>query len=244
METGDEHLTSVIADINVLFDKEIETLKEKELTDKVIINEKFDAEVKEIEEAKRAQLRQVEEGAARQSELFEKRRRELTDRITKIAEEYRKNMTELWEQVPAISQTLQANMDIVEKLLEDDKDLLFKKDEVVRSVKEVIQAHSTNSTARERDYCSVLRVKFHMREKKSVLDGRLNGYYERWKHIDTCEVKERKFHSEMSILECISDNVIVLRKRVSRGSPMDAKIFESILELNLDSKEVHTVVGA
>ena len=237
MEDGDEHLTLVIADINALFDKEIEALKVKERTDKVIIDEKFDAEVREIEEARRAQLRQVEEGAVRQSELFEKRRRELTDRVTKIAEEYQKNMTELWEQVPAISQTLQTNMDIVEKLLKDDKDLLLKKNEVVRSAKEVIQAYSTNSTARERDSCSVLRVKFHLREKKSVLDGRLNGYYERWEQIDTYEVKERD--GTMSMLECLSDNVIVLIKKVHLRRDRYA---DCLLELDLGSKEVHTVL--
>ena len=241
MEDGDEHLTLVIADINALFEKDTEALKVKERTDKVIINEKFDAEVKEIEEARRAaQLRQVEEGTARQSELFEQRRRELTDRVTKIAEEYRQNMTELWEQVPAISQTLQTNMDIVEKLLKDAKHLLLKKDEVVRSVKEVIQAYSTNSTARERDSCCVLRVKFHMREKKSVLDGRLNGYYERWEQIDTYEVKERE--GALSILACLSDNVIVLIKKVHLRSYTRNRYADCLLEFDLGSKEVHTVL--
>ena len=231
IEDGNEHLTLVIADINALFEKEIEALKVKERTDKLRINEKVDAEVKEIEEARRKQLRQVEEEAAKRSGLFEKRRRELTDRVTEIAEEYRNNMTKLFEQVPEISQTLQENMEKVENLLEDDEDVLLKKDEVVRSVKEVIQAYSSNSTARERDSCSVLRVKFHKREKKSVLDGRLNGYYERWKHIDTCEVKGAY---EMSILECLSDSVIVLRM---------GNYSNCLLELNLDSKEVHTVIG-
>ena len=230
MEDGDEYLTSVITDINALFGKETEALNEKERTDKLRINEKVDAEVKEIEETRRKQLRQVEEEAAKRSELFEKRRRELTDRVTEIAEKYQKNMTNLFEQVPEISQTLQESMEKVEKLLEDDKNLLLKKEEVVCSLKEIIQAYSTNSTARERDSCSVLRVKFHMREKRSVLDGRLNGYYERWKHIDTYELKERSF--EMSILECLSDSVIVLRRYSN-----------CLLELNLDSKEVHTVIG-
>ena len=240
MEDSDDHLTSVITDINALFNKEIEALKEKERTDKERINAQADAEVKEIEEARRAQLSQVQEEAARQREPFEKRRKEFTDRVTIITEEYRKNMTELFEQVPAISQSVQANMEKVEKLFEDDKDLLLKKDEIVRSVKEVIRAYSTNSTARERDSCSVLRVKFHKREKKSLLDGRLNGYYERWKHIDTYEIK---YHAcTVSILECLSDNVIVLRKRVDRSRKMNKRLSDCILELNLDSKEVHTVV--
>ena len=73
MEDGHEHLTSVIADINALFEKEIEALKEKERTEKVIINETFDAKVKEIEEARRKQLCQVQEEAARQREPFEKK---------------------------------------------------------------------------------------------------------------------------------------------------------------------------
>ena len=231
MEDGDEHLTSVITDINALFDKNIEALKEKEQIDKERINAQADAEVKEIEEARRKQLCQVQEEAARQREPFEERRQELTDRVTVIAEEYRKNMTERFKEVPEISQTLQANMDIVEKHLEDDKDLLLKKGEVVRSVKEVIQAYSTNSTARERDSCSVLRVKFHTRENKSVLDGRLNGYYERWEHIDTYEVKYQAY--EMKTLECLNDNVVVLRSGVYE---------RCLLELNLDSKEVHTVL--
>ena len=238
MEDGDDHLTSVIADINALFDKEIEAVTEKERTDSVIRNEKFDAEVNEIEEARRKQLLQVQEEAVRQRETFEKRRKELTNRVTEMAEKYRQNMTELFEQGAEISQTLQANIEKVEKLLEDDKDLLLKKDEVVHTVKEVIQAYSSNSIARERDSCSVLRVKFHMREKKSALDGRLNCYYERWKHIDTYEVKERAFE----ILECLNDNVIVLRKRVRRGGGKEGKFYDSVQELNLDSKEVHTVI--
>ena len=240
MKDGDEYLTSVISDINALFGKEIEALKEKERTDKLRINEKVDAEVREIEEARRAQLSQVEEEAARQREPFEKRRQELTDRVTIIAEEYRKNMTKLLKQVPAISQTLQANMDTVEQLLEDDKDLLLKQHEVVRSVKEVIQTYSTNSATRERDSRCVLRVKFHKREKKSVLDGRLNGYYERWEQIDTYEVKERE--GALSILACLSDNVIVLIKQVHLRSYTGYRYADCLLEFDLGSKEVHTVL--